>query len=340
MRFGQEASGLKAESCKGLTVIDPEGIDRLFAELAKTTTPTDVSGMVPLVLPGVPRSEMEAASSAFVDAVGESVSLITRYGDYVVVDAASGLAVWVYDARALRLGVRTDVVRDGRLDWDSGRRTAVQALVAAGMEEGTAEFIEVGGRPAAQVTYRIDYWFDEHIVEDHVVAVDLETGLIVRDAVEVLSPEADPGDPTPAVDGPVTTGLKAMEADFAVPDGGLRYFDDGYRLVGSVAEAEALAGYEIPVPGWLPDGFVLTQVAFGENPGGVPGPNVVVLTYRKWAWRIDVVSWDLSGGRYPIDPFDREGMGRILGAASRSWPPTASTAPRQRTPGDLSATGR
>ena len=52
------------------------------------------------------------------------------------------------------------------------------------------------------------------------------------------------------------------------------------------AEAEQLAGYAPPLPGWLPEGFALTSVAYANEPNSdvnlidPPSEKVLVFTYR------------------------------------------------------------
>ncbi|OFW62559.1 MAG: hypothetical protein A2135_07685 [Actinobacteria bacterium RBG_16_67_15] len=226
-------------------------------------------------------------------------------------DAESGETTVVYNARDLTLWLSLGVLRTGSVSaYDPLLRAqlAAQGVVAAALETGAAGIRDVDGRQVVEASYEENYVFDGvHVVQEHTVAVDLETGLIVRHDIDYKSPEIAPEDlPQEAVAGGVTTGF-SIDDDVVAERAADQTFDDGFQLLSSIAEAEALAGYPVSTPSWMPEGFVLTQIAYGSNPGGIlDRQRVVVLTYRNWAWQIDVTFRDASVKEEWDDPFDPE----------------------------------
>lgn len=277
-----------------------------------TSTTTSVDQVVgPKVLPGRDRTGITAARSGFIDASGRQVSVVTVDGDYVLVDADSGETTVVYNARDLTLWLSVGVLRTGSVSADDPflrAQMAAQGLVALALETGTSGIRDVNGRQVVETSYEEDFVFDGvQVVREHTVTVDIETGLIVRHDIDQKSPEVAPEDANrESVAGDVTTGF-SIDDDVVAERAAEQTIDDGYQLLSSIAEAEALAGYPVSTPSWMPEGFVLTQIAYGSNPGGIMNrQSVVVLTYRNWAWEVDVTFRDASVQEQWDDPFDPE----------------------------------
>lgn len=266
------------------------------------------------------RRDLAAVASSFSFADGRVLETVTVDGDYLMTDADSGETVVVYDAVDLRFWMRVGdgaVRREGFLSFDDPflrDQTAVQGMVASAREAGTLEVVDVGGRPAGRVTYRDEYTFDQwQIVTEYTMAVDLETGLLVVYEANQVSPPIDPDDlPRTATAGTATVGLRAEAELFAPRSEAAAVFDDGFAALSSLDELARLVPYELLVPTWLPDGFRLTQIAYGDQPAGRSDRiQMAVLTYRNWAWRIDVTirsgeSVTPDGEwRNPLDPEQR-----------------------------------
>ena len=312
-------SSTSAEPLPTSSTIDGPTTTSTSVDTETPTSQPDTASGDATVHPEVARDDLDGASSTFVDADGRMVSTVTPDGDYVLVDHATGLPVVSYNARSLDMWVDIGVSRAGTISHDDPflrLQTAAQGIVAAARESGTAESVTIEGREAAQATHREEYTFDEWtVVTDYTVAVDVETGLLVRYDVVQISPEPIPEEePRKTVPGDVTTGTSVDEDMFKAYGSTDQTFDDGFVLAGTLEEAATLAGYRLLVPSWLPEGFVLTQIAFGDEPAGlVDRQKMVVLTYRNWAWRIDVTMRSAGDFDEWDDPLDPEGRLQSIG---------------------------
>lgn len=252
-----------------------------------------------------------AVQSTFVDSSGHQVVAQTAKGDYIISDHETG-ATASYDALRLILWTNVGVERVGSISLDDPfltKQSALQAIALDYLEQGKANVIERDGRATVAFEYREDYVFDEQqVITDHVVEIDLDTGLVVRHDEIHLSPPENAGSDTP------TPGLVVSRGDLDTSDlaptkPSNRLFDDGFILVDTLEGAAELAGRPIPDIGpLLPDGYELAQIAYGDEPAGrVDRQDMVVLTYRKWAWRIDVSIRSIGTGEGWTNPFDLDG---------------------------------
>lgn len=300
-----------ADGSAGDTNTAAESSTTTTVELAASTTTTEATVPDARVTPGAPRLDLPVATGTFAGLAGGGdrhvVALASVDGDYVIADAETGDVTVVYDARALQRWSRVgSVIHHGAVSYDDPflqQQTAAQSLVATAVEQQDGAIVDFGGRPAAEFAFQEVYDFDEfHVVTDYVIAVDLETGLIVRYDENQIEPKPDPSVAvTKAEAGPATSDATSGEDVFRMPAAAVTQYDDGFELMLTFEAAGKRAGYAVLRPGWMPDGFELVQIAYAADSSG--RSNVVVITYRNWTYRIDVLMQDSVHGDDLENPF-------------------------------------
>lgn len=253
----------------------------------------------------------EAVESTFVDSTGHRIQVQTRAGDYVIADE-DGQPMVTFDADRLVLTTNLGVERHGSISLDDpflAKQTGLQAIAVDLLEKGQASVVERDGRPIVRAEYREAYTFDEQeVINDHIIEIDEGTGLIVRHDIIRLSPSDNAGSETPPA-GTVRARPDLDTSTLVLERTATTSFDDGFERLSSIDEAAGRSGHTIPDFGpLLPDGYTLSQIAYSDRPADREDrQNMVVLTYRNWAWRIDVTFRDASSIEAGTNPFDPDG---------------------------------
>ncbi len=252
---------------------------------------------------------------------GDALTLtLSRDGDFEWTNVATGAPETLYDARTLTqvstppggvVLVRTGVIVGGP-DWPAPymeEHRFFQSLAARAIEEGSGTSVDIDGNLSVEIreTWEPTHHDGRNEMLERVFAVDVATGLLTKFEMRFSLPQAN----FSSVGG-VTSDLVRDEASFISSkapydpreDSGVETLSDaGFIPIGSLDEASRLAGYDVPPPGFVPDGFALTQIAYGADPASyVGGKNVVALTYMNAGWAFTVTYRDKPFYGDPFDP--------------------------------------
>lgn len=202
-----------------------------------------------------------------------------------------------------------------------------QSRMATAIEAGHARIVDIDGRPTWRAVDRGPFYTDGcaaysedgtcHMVSSVTRWVDVETGLIVKLSSTYNPPLPDSTEyhddfytPMTEIEGGMADTDFDAGPDQTIEPSGPR----GFVLAPSAGHASLFAGYEVLVPGWIPEGYELTHIAYASGSQGHPrdGEDMVVLVYRNGAWQIEVTTrtiglvsdWYSEGFWY--DPYEPE----------------------------------
>ena len=271
--------------------------------------------------------EAEPSEQAF--RVG--VWTVSPNGNWLLEDIET---VWSFDAQALRRELVdlspewpsvtvTEGVVAGGPDLPDPFMTPVfvdQSLAAQALFEGTASTVSEGGR--SLVTFSLDLAPDPSLVEaglpyavSREVTIDSPTAMILQTTITM-------SDGTTSAEPPGTLEevelryeeLRPSQSAVAAAITDVRHFDGGFHRV-DLVEAQALSGYALVLPTWMPEDFRLSSVAYSEAPlSNIPETqHVTVVTYRREAAQIDITFRRVADDR-GFDPWNQYGDFSIAGS--------------------------